>query len=158
MADDSTHYPRAATEAPSERIAKMEIRLENGQREFMALREEQRALRGAIDAMAREFAPKPMSRMQLFAFVAGPVIGVALLLGGFVWQAARYPDRVEFDAARAAADDAARSTERKLIQLESAQTLQARDVATVQSTTDRHDKTLEKLDAKVERLLTAKGK
>jgi uncharacterized coiled-coil protein SlyX len=157
MADGDT-YPRAATEAPSERIAKMEIRLENGQKEFMALREEQRALRAAIEQHARDMAPKPMSRLQVFAFIAGPVVGVALVLGGFVWQAARYPDRGEFNAAQSSAVESARETEKKLLTLEGAQALQAQRLEAIGDANARHESALDKIDAKLDRLLITKGK
>jgi hypothetical protein len=158
MADGET-YARAATEAPSERIAKMEIRLENGQREFMALREEQRSLRAALEQQARDLAPKPLTRLQVFGFVAGPVLGVVVLLGGYVWNAARYPDRAEFNAALQSAADASRAVDRRLNAIESAQALQAKDLSTIGASADRNEKGLDKLADRLERQLAAtKGK
>ena len=34
------------------------------------------------------------------AFIVGPLFGAAIVLGGLVWQAAKYPERSEFDAVR----------------------------------------------------------
>lgn len=135
----------------------MEIRLENGQREFMALREEQRALRATIEQQAREHAPKPLTRLQVFAFIAGPVLGVVVLLGGYVWNAARYPDRTEFNAAQASAIEESRLVDKRLNAIEGTQSLQAKDLSTIGSSADRNEKALDKLADKVERSL-AKGK
>lgn len=147
-------FPRAPTETSGERFAKLEVRLENGQKEFMALREEQRAIRATMEQMARDLAPKPVSRLQLLAFAAGPVV----LLAGFVWQAARYPDRTEFNVAQEAAVASARKAEEKLYQLESAQAVQAKDLASISGANERHETALEKIDAKLDRVLAGKVK
>jgi hypothetical protein len=137
----------------------MEIRLENGQREFMALREEQRALRAAQDQQARDLAPKPLTRLQVFGFIAGPVLGVVVLLGGYVWNAARYPDRTEFNAAQQSNADALRALDRRLNAIESTQALQAKDLSTIGASADRNEKALDKLTDRIERQLgAAKGK
>jgi uncharacterized coiled-coil protein SlyX len=160
MADEPHHYPRAATESPEQRMTRLEMdtarvnmRLENGQKEFMALREEQRALRGQIEQLGRDLAPKPLTRFQLFGFVAGPVLGLVLILGGIIWQAARYPDRAEVGLTT-------REMERRIGELEQKLGEQGRDVAALNGASERHEKTLEKVDAKIERLLTTttKGK
>lgn len=145
-------YPRPGTESGGERFAKLEVRLENGQKEFMALREEQRTLRAKIEQVERDAAPKPMSRQQIIAMIFGPL----LVVGGFVWYAARYPDRTEFDTAQQAAQEAARQTERKLFELEQRQALQAADLKTIAGSTGRHDTALDKIDQKLDRVL-AKG-
>lgn len=155
MAADDEHerHPRALTEGSGERVARIEVRLENGQKEFMALREEQRAIRSTLEQMARDLAPKPMSKIQLAGFVIGPLV----LLGGYVWTAARYPDRVEFNAAQSAAAETARALDLRLNRLEAAQALQAKDLQTTGASADRNEKALDKLGDKVERALT-KGK
>lgn len=156
MVDDLT-YPRAGTEQPVERIAKVEIRLENGQREFMALREEQRAIRAHMEQQARDLAPKPLTRFQIVGFVAGPVLAVVVLLGGYVWNAARYPDRTEFNAAQQSTADALRAVDRRLNTIEGAQALQAKDLSTIGASADRNEHALDKLADKIERQL-GKGK
>lgn len=151
--DEREAFPRAPTEAGGERVAKIEVRLENGQKEFMALREEQRAQRATMEQMAKDLAPKPMSRLQLVSFVVGPLV----LLGGYVWSAARYPDRVEFNAAQGAATETARALDLRMNRLEAAQALQAKDLQTIGASADRNEKALDKLADKLERQL-AKGK
>jgi uncharacterized coiled-coil protein SlyX len=132
----------------------LEVRLENGHKEFASLREELRLLRTKIEQVERDSAPKPMSRPQILALVFGPL----LIVGGFVWNAARYPDRGEFDQAQQAAEDAARQTERKLFALEQAQALQAADLKAIAGSTGRHDTALDKIDQKLDRVLAGKGK
>jgi hypothetical protein len=78
------------------RVAVTESQLRGGAEMFATLRRD-------IGDLQVATAPKPMSRFQLLAFILGPVIGTIVFMGTFVWQAARYPDRAEFNAARAEA-------------------------------------------------------
>lgn len=160
MPPGSVPPPRAMTEG--ERFVKIESRLEAGQKEFGALRDEQRAQRAIIEQLRQEVQdvtrPKPMSRLQVFAFVAGPVLGVCVLIGGFVWQAARYPDRSEFNAAQGEASAAQRSTDARLHALENIQTAQQKDVASIAAAAERQERRLDKIDDKLDRALSARGK
>jgi hypothetical protein len=79
----------------SERVTRIEGRLDNGNNEFSGLREHIRRVERSVE----EGRVKPMTRMQLLGFVMGPVIGIIVMFGGYVWQFARYPDRQEFGAA-----------------------------------------------------------
>ena len=55
-------------------------------------------IRNSISDLRKEIQAdrKPMTRVQLFGFIVGPVLGVILLIASIVWQAARTPDRGEF--------------------------------------------------------------
>ena len=67
-------------------------RLSEGGESFKELRESIRTLHEKIESTA----PKPMSRTQLAMFILGPILGLLVLVGSVVWQAARTPDRTEF--------------------------------------------------------------
>lgn len=157
---DSHAPPRAMTEG--ERFVKIESRLEVGQKEFGALRDEQRAQRAIIEQLRQEVQdvtrPKPMSRLQVFAFVAGPVLGICVLIGGFVWQAARYPDRSEFNAAQGEAAAAQRSTTAKLYELDRGQLEQKKDLEQIKAAAQSQEHRLNKIDEKLDRALSARGR
>jgi len=70
----------------------MEKRLSEGAETFSELRTSVVNLRKEIT----DSAPKPLPRWQLLAFILGPVLGVVVLVGSIVWQAARTPNRDEF--------------------------------------------------------------
>jgi hypothetical protein len=72
------------------KLAVHDGRFLSGMESFQNLREEQEEIRKTV-------VPKPMTRLQLFGFIAGPILVVGLLFYQFVWQASRYPDRDEFD-------------------------------------------------------------
>jgi hypothetical protein len=145
-----------------ERFVKIESRLEAGQKEFGALRDEQRAQRAIIEQLRQEVQdvtrPKPMSRLQVFAFVAGPVLGVCVLIGGFVWQAARYPDRSELNAAQGEAAAAQRSTTSKLYELDRGQLEQKKDLEQIKAAAQSQEHRLNKIDEKLDRALSARGR
>lgn len=72
------------------KLAVHDGRFHSGMESFQALRLEQEEIRKTV-------VPKPMTRLQLFGYIAGPILAVCLLFYQFVWQASKYPDRDEFD-------------------------------------------------------------
>lgn len=67
----------------------VERRLAEGVQTFTDIRTELRAM-----------SPKPLSTWKVIGFILGPVLALLVLVGGFIWQAAKYPDRSEFEDAK----------------------------------------------------------
>jgi hypothetical protein len=78
-------------------------------------------------------------------FVLGPIIGAVLLFGGLIWQAAKYPDRGEFNDAKKAIQEMRETQIRTTAAVESIQ-------GSLQRMEAKQDKGIEqKLDALVRR-------
>jgi hypothetical protein len=144
-------HPRPKTNAEEEmgrplfeRVTRIEGSLENGRTEFSGMREHIRR----VERQVEEGRVKPMTRMQLLGFVMGPVVGILVLCGGYVWSIAKYPDREEFNAVVHEIHDTQERLYDRIGKLEQAQLRQdaalgeaSRDAARLEKTlTDRLDR------------------
>lgn len=73
-------------------------------------------------------------RLTTAAFVLGPVVAVGAMIAGLVWQAARYPTRVEFDSLREG-----------VVQIRVDQAVMSRDMREASRQGDRIEKKVEEL-------------
>lgn len=73
-------------------------------------------------------------RLTTAGFILGPVVAVGAMVAGLVWQAARYPTRVEFDSLREG-----------VVQIRVDQAVMSRDMREQSRQGDRIEKKVEQL-------------
>jgi hypothetical protein len=91
-----------------------------------------------FEAKLKEFAPKPVSRLQIVSFA----FTVAIVVGGAIWTASRYPDR-----------DAWSKVEGRLQDLTMAQSLSRRDIDDFRGALKRVEDFEKSTDDKLSQLL-----
>lgn len=134
-----------------ERVVRIEGRLESGQKEFSGMREHIRRIETQVADLREAAVPKPLGRMQLLAFILGPIIGVSVLLGGYVWQVAKYPNREEFNESVREQVNAQIALAARTQGVENRQALQAANLQTMDATIARLENAIARLADKMEK-------
>jgi len=145
-----------------ERVAKVEWRTEaiderlaQGAEAFSDLRNSMADVRSDIqqahDRFQEAIQPKPMAVWK----IAGLVLTVVVLVSSWIWQAAKYPNREEFNASK---QESQLSQEKLSDEIDSVKLKQAEirtDQMLIKDSVQRQEKAQEKIDYKLDKLLEA---
>lgn len=123
-----THIPErlvGAEHAIESLERRLTDRLDDGARRFAAIGRQ-------IEDLERQVAPQPTDKFK----AAGLVFAIAIAVGAWVWQAARYPDRSEYYQLASKVEAATDEFNAKLERMVEAQQKRSTDIALLQSTVE----------------------
>jgi chromosome segregation ATPase len=143
-----------------ERVAKAEWqneatskRLSQGSEAFSDMRASLNQVRvdlsAAHDKWHEATQPKPIPTWKVVGFA----FGVLCTLATVVWMFARYPDREEFNAAQEAAQEAHKALDDDMDRIGAKQQVLATDQRLIKASQESADKSLTKIDKKLDMLL-----
>jgi hypothetical protein len=127
-------------------VREHEKSLKRGSEEFASHRAEHKAIRAELAAEIAGVRPKPASKMPYYAMA----LTVFLAFAGALWQAAKYPDRPEFNTARSA-------LEQRTQDLTLQATLHQRDISELREANKRLEQALQAAQSKIDQLLLHRG-
>ena len=158
-------------ESLKERVAKAEWnaediskRLADGASSFGELRdsikEVRKDIKDAHEKWQEAMKPKPIQTWR----VAGFIFTLLVTAGSFVWMFAKYPDREEFDKAKAASiekiegidnklDDQVKTVTGDIGALREKQQNMLTEQRLIKDSVDRQEKSQDKIDQKIDKLL-----
>jgi hypothetical protein len=139
------YQPPATTQ---DRILRLEVLLPEMERR---LTERLNAGANKFGALEEQLRPKPRSPWTYI----GALFGIVVFVGSIIWQAAKYPDREEFQAANAGAGDKIERLQADFSALQRSQDQITRDVAAIQHGQTRLETSMDKIETKLDRVLRA---
>lgn len=96
-----------------------------------------------------QLKPKPIHAWKIIS----TIIGVALVIAGFIWQAARYPDRTEYNANVYRTNQENITMQREIQDLKEQQIQQVSDVKTTREAINRIEQKQDKIEDKLDNVL-----
>jgi predicted nucleic acid-binding Zn-ribbon protein len=158
--EKSGPIPRALDYQMSERISRLEWaheelgkRLSQGAEAFSDLRDSIGTVRADLTKAHEKFqeaiAPKPTPWWR----VAGVIITVCLIIGGWIWQMAKYPDRSEFEKFQHEAQGAQKSIDEDVRLLREKQHEFSTEQRLLSDSVKRSETSMQRIDEKLDRLV-----
>ncbi len=160
MDELSGPVPRLIEYQLSERIARLEWaheelgkRLSQGAEAFSDLRDSIASVRkdlvSAHERFQEAIAPKPIPWWR----IAGVIITVLVLAGGWVWQISKYPTRDEFDRYQRDAQGASKGIDAEIRALREKQAEISTEQRLVTESAKRGEESIRRIEDKLERLV-----
>lgn len=115
------------------RLAKAEWKQEQSDDRFRQGADTFQKITESIELLNEKIAPKPTSMLKILGLIAMFLGAVGTPTIALIWQAARYPDRLEFDATRREFAAAQKDVEIKIGTLATQQAVMTQQVSVVQA-------------------------
>lgn len=107
-------------------------------------------VRQSIKDIHDELKPKPIATWKIASFA----LTIMLLVGAWIWQAARYPDRTEFNEARQATEAKANKVQADVQHLRMEQVKIQADIKAIKSSQARTEKGMGEIKTDIKTLAT----
>ena len=137
-------------------------RLKEGADSFTALRDSIQEQREALNEAHKKWtkqwieatSPKPINIKSVIAIG----ITIAMIIGGWIWSLARYPDREEFNAAQKSFETETRLVKEDVEEVKVEQIRLSNEVRYIRDSVERQERRQEQLDQKLDKALGAPGR